>query len=51
MPGAAIDQHEAIMQNMVFALRTWQIDKKQPDQHTGDDIEFMREYVQPKRGG
>lgn len=51
MPGAAVEQDDVILNNMTYAVRTWQIDRKGPKEHTAEDKEFMRTVVQPKRGG
>jgi hypothetical protein len=47
--GGALEQNEFILKNMSYAVLTWQIDNKPAPQHTPDDIEFMREIVQPER--
>jgi len=44
-----MEQDQLLIQNMTYAVRTWQIDKKQPSQHTPEDGEWMREVVNPPR--
>lgn len=46
--GSAMDQSDVILNNITYAVRTWQIDRKEASAHTPDDIEFMREIVQPR---
>ena len=44
-----MEQSSILLDNMSYALRTWQIDQKEAGQHTPEDIEFMRDVVQPER--
>jgi hypothetical protein len=47
--GGAMTQSSILLDNMNYALRTWQIDQKEAADHTPEDIKFMREVVQPER--
>ena len=49
--GGAIEQSSILLDNMSYALRTWQIDHRDAGQHTPEDMEFMRDVVQPERLG
>ncbi len=46
-----MEQSSILLDNMSYALRTWQIDQKDAGQHTPEDTEFMREVVKPERLG
>jgi hypothetical protein len=47
--GGAMEQSSILLENMSYALRTWQIDQKDASGHTPDDMDFMRDVVQPER--
>lgn len=43
--GGAIDQDDELIGHIWAAWRTWHIMNKRSDQHTKEDIEFIRKWV------
>ncbi len=44
-----MSQDDTLLINMAYAVKTWQIDKTAPANHTPEDAEFMQKIVQPPR--